>query len=53
MMKRTALIFATALVVFGLAGCNKNNPDDLTAKIVGQWELVGAEFPERNSPPGA
>ena len=48
MMKRTALIFAAALVVFGLAGCNKNNPDDLAAKIVGQWELVGAEFPTKS-----
>ena len=48
MMKRTALIFAASLVVFGLAGCNKNNPDDLAAKIVGQWELVGAEFPTKS-----
>ena len=47
-MKRTALIFAAALVVFGLAGCNKNNPDDLAAKIVGQWELAGAEFPTKS-----
>ena len=48
MMKRTVLIFAAALLVFGLAGCNKNNPDDLAAKIVGQWELAGAEFPTKS-----
>ena len=48
MMKRTTLIFAAALLISGLAGCNKNNPDDLAAKIVGQWELAGAEFPTRS-----
>ena len=48
MMKRTVLIFAAVLLVFGLAGCNKNNPDDLAAKIVGQWELAGAEFPTKS-----
>lgn len=48
MMKRTVLIFAAALLAFGFAGCNKNNPDDLAAKIVGQWELAGAEFPTKS-----